>query len=448
MAATRVQNAYAILGLPKGASPEQIKAAYIQQVKKYDPEKHTDRYMVIERAYQRLRYEEDRAREDVRTLNQVKGELLFNDDEKTKATEEQIDQALKVLRQKMESGEVTGDDARRKLLQGLMMRSWKHAQKRLWAEAIKDWKEVLETDPSHRRAKNNLLYSLATLGFTYANHDLYDEAIGVWKEALQMNPDDSDLIHNLALASEYAEAQDDARRYWEETVKRWKAKLDREPDNEYLKTCIIEVLRQFGDQPGDQKSPRAAGDSREGGPASAAAPAAPKGLDEYREIVKLNPDDFEAHFKVCSLLMKDQNWSEAVEELGSMRQKWPRNVEVLNALGWAMLNSGKVDEAFSVWRKARAIDPKNHQITESLIKAHMTMGRTMRDKGLFTPCLVHFKALMRYLPDNDEVHFEIAKTYQLKGDERSAFNEYQKVLKINPSHKNARHGLSALKLRR
>ena len=72
----------------------------------------------------------------------------------------------------------------------------------------------------------------------------------------------------------------------------------------------------------------------------------------------------------------------------------------------------------------------------------------LRDKGLFTPCLVHFKALMRYMPDSDEVHYEIAKTYQLKGDERSAYQEYNHVLKLNPKHKLARNGLSTLKLRR
>jgi tetratricopeptide (TPR) repeat protein len=94
------------------------------------------------------------------------------------------------------------------------------------------------------------------------------------------------------------------------------------------------------------------------------------------------------------------------------------------------------------------IDPKNHQITESLIKAHMTMGRTLRDKKLYTQCLVHFKALMNYLPENDEVHFEIGRTYQLKGDERAAYQEFQKTLQLNPKHKNARNAISTLKLRR
>lgn len=37
-----MQNPYEVLGIPEGASKEQIKAAYKEQVKKYHPDKHQD----------------------------------------------------------------------------------------------------------------------------------------------------------------------------------------------------------------------------------------------------------------------------------------------------------------------------------------------------------------------------------------------------------------------
>jgi tetratricopeptide (TPR) repeat protein len=206
------------------------------------------------------------------------------------------------------------------------------------------------------------------------------------------------------------------------------------------------VLRKHGEKISSEKP--VAGAPGAGGAPSASSPRPAKGIEDYREILKLNPNDFEAQFKIAGLLMQEHHWAEAIKELEDLRRKFPRNIEVMNLLGWSLLNYGKVDDAFMAWRKARVIDPKNYQITESLIKAHMTMGRTLRDKGLYTPCLVHFKALERYLPENDEVHYEIGKTYQLKGDERSAFQEFNKVLQLNPKHKEARNGLSSLKLRR
>ena len=48
---------------------------------------------------------------------------------------------------------------------------------------------------------------------------------------------------------------------------------------------------------------------------------------------------------------------------------------------------------------------------------------------------------------DDAIH-QIAKTYHAQGNERSAFLEYQQVIKFDPKHKEARHGMSQLKLRR
>lgn len=447
MAENNHKSAYAILGLQKGASLEEIKQAYFTLVKKYDPETHTDRFMVIDKAFKRLNNAATRAQEDVYSFNFIKGEFSFSPEEQTAATDEQIEQVFRTIEAKRASGEIKPQEADAKMVQCLMIRSYKKVQKKLWAEAIQDWQRVLKTDPTHRRAKNNLFYSFITLGYSYANHGLFDEAMEVWTQAAQMNPDSHLIIHNMALACELSGRMEEATRYWQETVKRWRAQLDREPDNEFLKSQMIEVLRKHGENISNDKPGSSAPATAGGAPVAASARPA-KGIEEYREILKLNPNDFEAQFKIAGLLMQEHQWEGAIKELEDLRRKFPRNIEVMNLLGWALLNNGKVDDAFMAWRKARVIDPKNYQITESLIKAHMTMGRTLREKGLYTPCLVHFKALMRYLPDNDQVHYEIGKTYQMKGDERSAFQEFNKVLQLNPKHKEARNGLSSLKLRR
>lgn len=447
------KNAYAILGLQKGATADEIKAAYVGLVKKFDPEMHTDRFMSIQKAFDVLKNPASRAKIDVYTFNSIRGDFQYNADEKAEVTDEQLAEALAAIEAKKEAGELSEEEARAKTVQGLMIRSWKHVQRKMWDEATEDWQQVLKLDPTNRRAKSNLLYCTVLLGYRFAQHNLYEEAVEKWSQAVQMNPDSVQLIHNLALATEFAGQEEESARYWQETVKRWKMQLDKEPENEYLKTLIIEVLRRHGERAaGDGKPQPAATPAKPGqpqAPAAAGHQAKPaKGIEDYREILKLNPNDFEAQFRISSMLMQEHNWAEAIKELEDLRKKHPRNIEVMNMLGWALLNSGRVDDAFMIWRKAKVIDPKNYQITESLIKAHMAMGRTLRDKGLYTPCLVHFKALDRYQPDNDEVHFEIAKTYHLKGDERSAYIEYQKVLALNPKHKYARNGLSSLKLRR
>jgi tetratricopeptide (TPR) repeat protein len=458
------KSAYAILGLHKGVSFADVKKAYFELVKKYDPERHTERFMVVDRAFHILKDPAMRAKEDVGAFNYIKGEFFFSDDEKLDAPDVKVKQGIKMLEDKITSGEITEDQIKPKLILGHMILSWKFLKKKLWAEVIHQWETVLKLDPTHRRAKNNILFARVTLGYNYATHELYDEAAELWTSAVLMDPDNQKIIHNLALAYEKAGHTNEATRYWDETVKRWKAQLQKEPDNEYLKSCIIEVLRMTSERPDPREttaggtattsSQRAGANNqahaRQGGqdPDTKSRRKSSNNIEDYREILKLNPDDFEAHNRIANLLYQEGKWTEAAKELMELRKKFPRNIEVLNLLGWAMLNDGKVDQAFLMWKKGLNIDKSNMQLIESMIKAHMSMGRILREKGLYTPCLKHFKELLKFQPDSDEVHFEIGQAYQLKGDERSAFTSYNRVLELNPKHRAARHGLSTLKLKR
>ncbi|MCX6999366.1 MAG: hypothetical protein NT106_03565, partial [Candidatus Sumerlaeota bacterium] len=66
----------------------------------------------------------------------------------------------------------------------------------------------------------------------------------------------------------------------------------------------------------------------------------------------------------------------------------------------------------------------------------------------YTPALVHFKALLKYLPNSAEVHFEIGSTYSMKGDIASAYREFSITLNIDPKNQLAKKAISALKMRR
>ncbi|MBI1783736.1 tetratricopeptide repeat protein [Candidatus Sumerlaeota bacterium] len=467
MAAADKRNAYSVLGLHKGATDDQIKQAYVQLVKKYDPEVHTERFMIIQNAFNRLKDPEKRAREDIMTFNVVAGNYAYSDEERAEIPEDKLEQAIQLLEQKRTAEPGMADQVVPKLIQVLAIRSYKQLQKNLLQEAMTDWLRMLELDPTHQRAKNNLLYAYCRLGYSYANHTLYDEALDLWEKAAQMNPDNHFIIHNIALACEFAGRVDQALRYWMETLRRWKSIWDRNQDDEYLKTCIIEAHRHQSEigkppdtgavpqQPQGPPQPAAHGQARSApGPqppgAPAPAPQAPArdDLQQHMEILKLRPDDFDANFRVAHILIEQKKWSEAVAHLTELTKKFPRNIEVLNHLGWAQLNNQEVDTAFQTWNRAQKLDPKNFEVREALIKANMMMGRALRDKNLFVKSLVYFKSLAKLLPDSDEVHFELGRTYQMKGDFHPAYMEYQTVLKINPKHKQARSSLSELKMRR
>jgi len=482
----RERNAYSILGLHKGANEDEIKQAYVALVKKYDPEVHTERFMIVQAAFERLKNPVDRAREDIHTYNFLRGDFNFGKGEKIEISEAKLAQGIQTLEQKRADDGTYSDEVRPKLAQAYLIRAKKNIDKKLLKEAIDDWMRVLALDPTHFRSKNNLLNAFIRLGRSYADHGLHDEAIELWEKAAKMDPDNALVLHNLAICCEEANNLSDAKRYWAETLQRWNAKLGRDPEDEYLKNCVIEANRHLSELDILKTAQHAAGTGQES-PAQSSPPStlsadaptptpsarptntpratpqasselpAPKkeetaptedDLTRNLEILRLKPDDFDAGMRVGHLLMESKQWTEAVKHFGNMRKRHPKDLDVLNSMAWAFLQNQEVDRAIRLWNQALKIEPKSHTIREALSKAHMMLGRGLREKNLFINALVHFKALTRLNPESDEIHFELGRTYQLQGDLRSAFGEFQTVVKLNPKHKPARKGLSELRMAR
>lgn len=517
-------NAYAILGLTKGVSDKDLKTAYVNLVKKYDPEKHTERFMVIQNAYDRLKSVKSRAKEDLFTYNMAQGEFLFQQDEKS--AEVPPDEAeVSTARGEYRSNPMD-ETARNLILLLLAKRAHYATQRKQLSDAIRDWTEVLEIDPSQSRARHNLEVACSSLGVSYGLHGLHEEAIELWEKALSLNPDNSDIVHNLALIAEKVSDPERAGRYWAETVARWKSKLSLDPDNEYLRQLITEALTHNGaiisaprravsvaphapapplrmgaahppaappppttappqhrppvsssNIPGPRSSPsnQVPADLRSpsappAAPPSAAPPASapPAGatpsysaqapaeaiaglgsaLERSREISRLNPNDFDAAYQLCNRLMEEKLWAEAQTELQNLSRKHPKNTEVLNLMGWAMLNNNQIDNAFLSWKKSMQIDPKNPSTREQQVRAHLLLGKSFRNKGMFTKALVHFKQLLTLMPGSAEVHLEIAATYDMKGEVQSAAAEYHRVLEIDPKNKVAKKAVTDLKMKR
>jgi curved DNA-binding protein CbpA len=148
-------NPYSILGVTKGISDKDLKTAYVNLVKKYDPEKHTERFMVIQAAYDKLRNPAGRAKEDLLTFNAPKGEYIFNGDER--CVDNQGPEAAVLAKARADyRGEPGNETHRATLLRLLAQHAHHHVIRKMFVEAIRDWDEMLEIDPSHIRARHNL----------------------------------------------------------------------------------------------------------------------------------------------------------------------------------------------------------------------------------------------------------------------------------------------------
>jgi molecular chaperone DnaJ len=427
---TTATNPYTVLNLRKGVSEEEIKQAYFEMVKKWDPERHTDRFMVIQQAYDKLRDPRKRAKEDLFTYNYVRGEFNYTSEEREGAPQSELVAKLKELEKLLRSEGEASNGVREQAVSLLMTSSYRNFRRKQWKEAITDLARALEIDPTNTRGKNNLNLAYMRLGWSYATNNLIKEAIELWEKSLQINGDNLWIIHNLAIATETDGEREKADRYWAEVMRRWKAMLDEDPEDEYVKSLIVETHRHFGGRDLSVKKDSGAA------------------IEEYKEVLKLKPDDFEAQLKIAETLMEAKKWEDSCRELRALAQRNPSNIQVLNLYSWALLNSGEIDQAFTNWQRCLKMDPKNYSIFESMMKARLDLAKKCRASGQFTPALVHLKALLKMLPKSPEVQYEIAQTYLAKGDKRSAFKHLTIVTSIDPRHRDAKKALSDLRMRR
>lgn len=425
------QNAYAVLNIRKGSTEKDIKLAHNELVKKFNPETQPERFMVIQKAYERLIDPELRAKEDAFTYNYIESDFNWAEDEKVDENEGEIEGRIQRLQDSIGRGN-QDPESRQQLIHSLQRLSYQHAQKKQWTEAIGNWLTLLKLDQTHQRAKNNLMSAYRHLGYYYALHDLHEEAVRMWENVLKMDPDSTETVHNLALAADKLDDQQRSQRYWTETIKRWKEQLDQDPGNSYMQQCLVEVHRHHGGKALERvQTP----ETKE------------EAVESYRSVLRINPDDFDAQYNLAAAQMEERKFEDAILLLKKLQMEHPRNLDIVNQLGWAYLNSGKFELAFNTWRRGMATDPQAYGIRDSITRARMAVGKKLKENGHYTQALVHFKELIKLMPDAWEVYLEIADTMMRKGDKRTALVAFQKVLEYDPKNKQAKRAISDIRMR-
>ncbi|MDD4279456.1 MAG: tetratricopeptide repeat protein [Candidatus Sumerlaeales bacterium] len=425
------QNAYATLHLRKGATLEEVKGAWISMVKKYPPEGDTEgRFMVLQKAYEVLRDPLKRAHEDVFTLNYPIGQFIFSEDSKTTddmpAVAERAQKSLEAYKTNPD------EDTKAEVISSFCRLAYKNATIKQWKPAIDCWKQILDVDPTNQKAKHNYIFAHIYVAYFYSLHKLYEPAIELLEIALQMLPDNLDVMQNIAILYDDLNQPDKAAEYWSEIERRWRAKLDQHPDDDYLKESLA-ALHMFH---GARLNSKVQNDETKG-----------QAVEQFRKVLELDPNNYDVHFKIANTLMEEKKFNEAANELKTILQKRPNDNEVITLLGWAYLNMGKVEIAFSTWRRALAKSPKAESLRKAVYNGHLQIGRKFKESGLYTQALVHLKEVQKISPQDPSIIVEVGEAMMRKGDKRSAMIAFQRVLELEPKNKEAKRFLNEIRLR-
>ena len=134
-------------------------------------------------------------------------------------------------------------------------------------------------------------------------------------------------------------------------------------------------------------------------------------IDKYYEAIKLDSNCSLCYYKLAQIYWTVRDYGSSVSCLEAAIRLNPRWSLPYETLGDIYLKSklafpNRLDKAAKNYKKAIELEPLPHKI---------------------------------------ELHFKLAQTYEVGGDEKSAENEYEQILKIDPANSTAARSLEKLR---
>ncbi len=118
----------------------------------------------------------------------------------------------------------------------------------------------------------------------------------------------------------------------------------------------------------------------------------------------------------------------------------PENVELWNALGFALFQQGKSAEAVTALEKALAVDPKHW-------KAHNNMALASIELGELELAEAHYRESLALEPQ-PAIYSDLGFVLERQGLGEEAVELYRKSLELDPASASAHYNLGAYELRR
>jgi tetratricopeptide (TPR) repeat protein len=129
------------------------------------------------------------------------------------------------------------------------------------------------------------------------------------------------------------------------------------------------------------------------------------------------------------------NYPAAVKAYQRGLEVEPDNVELLNAMGFALFQQGKSDEAIVALEKALAVDPKHW-------KSHNNMALASIDLGELEMAEVHYRESLAIEPQA-AIYSDLGFVLERQGMPEDAAVAYRKALELDPELHSAHYNLGA-----
>ncbi len=161
-------------------------------------------------------------------------------------------------------------------------------------------------------------------------------------------------------------------------------------------------------------------------------------LDHFREAIRLEPGNPKAYNNLAMALQSQGRLDEAIAQLETALRWVPDDPELHNNLGMALGRKGRLDDAIRELQEAIRLDPANAQ-------AHNNLGLAFARNGLSTQAMAEYEAALRLRPNSPETHASLGTLLAQLGRREEAARHLTEALRLRPGFPQAEQALRVLK---
>jgi protein O-mannosyl-transferase len=149
-------------------------------------------------------------------------------------------------------------------------------------------------------------------------------------------------------------------------------------------------------------------------------------LTLYTTTLRADPDSYVMHLNLGTTYFATRNFTAAEKELQLALQLKPDSPNVLNALGCAYLELGRLEDSASAFKSAIAYKPR---WTDS----HFNYGRLLKKQGQSGAALAEFRTAVEVGPLNASAHLYLGEALAERGENSGAEAEFRESIRLFPS---------------
>jgi tetratricopeptide (TPR) repeat protein len=146
-----------------------------------------------------------------------------------------------------------------------------------------------------------------------------------------------------------------------------------------------------------------------------------KAIEEYKNVLKLDPDNAEAHNNLGAIYKEQGDLDKAVEHYQFVLASNPGMDEVHNNLGVVFYLRGDHEEAVQEYRKALELNPDN-------LMCLVNLGLIYKAQGMELKTVDTLETILSIEPFQAEAHYNLAILYEELGHLEAAMLHYTRFV--------------------